>query len=220
MPQEKSPEALDTVLVEAKKRLEQAIKEDDTLKAIHGVQIPPQLAQFTKGHVLHRDHTCNNMLWAKPLECWLAAYRSVFQLSCENWPEEKKLNAIVFEERINRLVRHCLDCSLIGKKLSLWALARQIYHESDGEFAKFCPKIRNRVLLPMDEVGLWHVLVTTMKERSNAVRIRTSPHAILETGVRYDIQAGEVLWGFFEYLLVPLRDKQVKVLRNLLDKFD
>ena len=220
MPHEKSPDDLATVRDAVEKRLEEEIKKDKSLEGIRGVQIPQQLAEFTKAHVYLGDHMSNNMLWAKPLEYWLAAYRSAFPVFCANWPEDKELYAIVFEERANRLLRYCLECNMRGRKVSLWSLARQIYHESDGNFDKFCPKVRDDILLPMDKAGLWNVFVTTTGRRSSPIRIHTNPHVIREKGVRYDIRAGEVLWSFCEYLLVPWRDKQVRVLRDFLDKFD
>ena len=220
MPHEKSRKDLASVRDDAEKRLEQEIEKDGSLEGIRGVQIPLQLQEFTKGHVYLRDHTCQNMLWAKPLECWFAAYRNAFPESSENWPEEEELNAMVFDEDTARLNRYCLESNAYGVHVSLSDLVRQKYKESDVKMERHRREVRERILVPMDRFDLWRCFLTHEGRRGgSAVRLHTNPQAVLERGVRYDIRAGEVLWGFFEYLLVPLRDKQVEVMLKLLDRF-
>ena len=220
---ENPSDRLDCVARKAREELEKMIQRDKSLKEIYGVEVDfekPAVGSV-EDFVLFRADRYQAMLWGVPLQCWIEAFWHVFSKPDTDKSTKEVFN-IVFHEQVTTCTTHIMGETLIRRKLSLNALAKRVYAKSSDNFSRYRANLKKKVLLPMDQHDLWHVLVKR-EDAGKVVRLRSNPaladtsDSVLAGGLRFHVQAGDVLKGFYDYMYTPLRRKQHEALTRALE---
>ncbi|BCH05741.1 hypothetical protein MesoLj131b_77400 (plasmid) [Mesorhizobium sp. 131-2-5] len=99
---------------------------------------------------------------------------------------------------------------LQGRSVSLTDLAREVFNPKSPEFGDFRKRLKENVLYPMRDIGLWDYVERELKKSRNGNDYHPG----------FDITAGPVLKKFHRYIYMPWGLRHAKVGCKLLAKME
>ncbi len=149
---------------------------------------------------IHELESRSIILWGRGLEAFIQAYHEEFtadELPLNSEELEERF-VVAFDEGTQPMTRYLLKSALRRQPaLSLSDLAALRYKKNSASFHKMSRHMRDRIMWPMRDLGLWSVVVTD--------RVAKGKSEVAS----YAISAGRVLLAFDSYIYQPWRRQQL-----------